>query len=272
VRAGQAAVGLVERMSARAEVYAEAVERRTRRAEERVLFLRLTREHSTRARDDLVERFMPLARQLARRYRTSADVEDLEQVAAIGLLKAIDRFDPDRGLAFSSFAFPTIVGELKRYLRDLGWSVRVPRDLQELYVRLDRQTAALSAELGRAPTVAEVAARVDCTVERVLEARQAVTARHPLSLDAPRSSADEPDGLGLDVPAEEPGFVAAERSAALGDLLTALPARDRRVLRLRFQEDLTQTEIGRRLGISQMQVSRVIHRALATLERAAADQ
>ena len=259
-------------MSARTEVYAEVAARQTRREEERVLFLRLARDRSSGVREELVERFMPLACHLARRYQARAEIEDLEQVAAIGLLKAIDRFDPDRGLAFSSFAFPTIVGELKRYLRDRSWSVRVPRDLQELYVRLERETPALSAELGRAPTAAEIAARVESTVERVLEARQAVTARHALSLDAPRRGGDDPDALGVDVAVNDPGFADAERSVLLGGLMATLPERDRLVLRLRFEADLTQTRVGELVGISQMQVSRVIRRSLAQLHHAAAER
>ena len=256
-------------MTARADAYAEAVQRQAARAEERALFLRLAHDQSPAARDALVERFMPLARQLARRYHAAAELEDLEQVAAIGLLKAIERFDPERGLAFSSFAFPTIAGELKRYLRDLGWSVRVPRAVQELHIRLQRETADLSARLGRAPTVSELATQVGSTVEQVLEARQAVTARHPASLDAPRRGTDDPDEPGIDVAVDDAGFAAAENSAVLGDLMAILSERDRLMLRLRFEEDRTQTEIGEIVGISQMHVSRLIRRALERLQAAA---
>ena len=210
---------------------------------------------------------MPLARQLARRYQAAAELEDLEQVASVGLLKAIGRFDPERGLAFSSFAFPTIVGELKRYLRDLGWSVRVPRNLQELYLRLEHETTELSAELGRAPTVAEMAERVDSSVERVLEARQLVSARRSASLDAPRG--DDSGDTAIDVGIEERGFALAEDSAVLGDLLATLPERARVILHLRFHEDLTQREIGAIVGISQMQVSRVLRESITQLREAA---
>ena len=132
---------------------------RTRRAEELALFERFALDHSPATLEPFVERYLPLARQLARRYRNSAEVEDIEQVAAIGLVKAIKRWNPHRGLAFSTFAFPTIVGELKRYLRDRSWSVKVPRSLQETSARLERATAGLAMELGRAPTVAELANR-----------------------------------------------------------------------------------------------------------------
>ena len=162
-------------------------QRRERQAEERALFARLAVDRSPATRDALVERFMPLARQLARRYRDGYELEDLEQVLAIGLVKAIGRFDPDRGLAFSTFAFPTIMGGLRHHLRDHGWSVRVPRDLQELYVRVERATGDLVTEFGRAPTAAELADRVGSSVEQVLETRQATTARRADSLDQPRN-------------------------------------------------------------------------------------
>jgi RNA polymerase sigma-B factor len=259
----------VAAMTARDGVYAELGRRQTARAEERALFLRMAQDPSPAARDALVERFMPLARQLARRYHTAAELEDLEQVAAIGLLKAIKRFDPERGLAFSTFAFPTIAGELKRYLRDHSWSVRVPRRVQELHIRLQRETGELSSRLGRAPTVSELATHVDCTVEQVLEARQAVTARRPASLDAPPRGTDDPGEPGIDVAIDDAGFAAAEDAAVLGDLMAILPERERLVLRLRFEEDRTQTEIGEIVGISQMHVSRLIRRALERLQAAA---
>ena len=187
------------------------------------MFVRLAREGSPAAREAVVARFMPLARQLARRYQAVAELEDLEQVAAMGLVKAIDRFDLERGLAFSSYAFPTIVGELKRYLRDLGWSVRVPRTLQELYVRLERETADVSAQLGREPTAAELAERVGRhggagargppdghgTARRVAR-------RAPARRRRRRRSHVE---IGI----VERGFAAAEASAELGDLLQVLP-------------------------------------------------
>jgi RNA polymerase sigma-B factor len=240
-----------------------------RRTQERVLFARLARERTPAARDAIVERFMPLARQLARRYAGAAEPEDLEQVAAIGLVKAIDRFDAGRGLAFSSYAVPTIAGEIKRYLRDHAWTVRVPRELQESSIRLDRATSDLTAQLGRVPTAAELAARVGSTVEAVLEARQTITARHPVSLDQPVSGEDGSETVGALVGIEEAAFETAEQSALLGTLVRGLGERERLILHLRFVEDLTQSEIGERVGLSQMQVSRLLRVALAELQAAA---
>lgn len=234
--------------------------------EERVLFARLGRDGSPAARDAIIERFMPLTRQLARRYSHGRDLEDLEQVGAVGLVKAIDRFDASRGLAFSSFAFPTIAGEIKRYLRDHAWSVRVPREVQETYIRIDRATERLTTQLGRSPTAAELADDIGSTVEAVLEARQAVTARRAVSLDQPTREDEESDALGTFVAVDDPGFEAAERSALLDTLLDELTERERLIVRLRFLGDLTQTEIGERVGLSQMQVSRVIRRTITQLQ------
>ena len=150
---------------------------------ERRLFARFVVDHSPVTRDAIVAQFMPLARKLAWRYRDADDLEDLEQIAAIGLLKAIERFDPERGLAFSTLAFPTILGELRRHLRDRAWSVRPPRDIQTLAARVDYETSALRAELGRSPRVPEIAARVERTVEQIVEVLQAATARRAVSLD-----------------------------------------------------------------------------------------
>ena len=257
-------------MSGIAGTRAEWVQRRhERQAEERALFRRLAADRTPATRDALVARYMPLARQLARRYSGAYELDDLEQVAAIGLMKAIGRFDPERGLAFSSFAFPTITGELKRYLRDHGWSVRVPRDLQEVSVHVDLATVDLATALGRAPTVAELAERIGTTIEQVLEARQVSTARHADSLDQPRTRGDEHAAAGIEVAILDAGFEAAEDAADLDDLLGRLSDRERLVLQLRFREDLTQSQIGHVVGISQMQVSRLLRRAIAHLQDAA---
>jgi RNA polymerase sigma-B factor len=223
------------------------------------------------ARAALVDRFLPLARQLARRYvRGSEQLDDLNQVASLGLLKAIDRFDPTRQTAFSSFAVPTILGELKRHFRDKGWSVRVPRDLQELAVKLEPVSEELLRELGRSPTTAEIAGRLDTTTELVLEAREASAAYRAVSLDRPRDDEDEgTDPLGDAVGIEDPGFGVAEDAATVERLMRVLSEREREVLRLRFAEDLTQAEIGARVGVSQMHVSRIIRQAIARLRDAA---
>ncbi|MEA2138431.1 MAG: polymerase sigma-B factor [Solirubrobacteraceae bacterium] len=232
---------------------------------DRVLFKRLE-QGDPRARAALVERFMPLARSLARRYETSGEpLEDLVQVASLALVKAIDRFDSSRGHAFTSFAVPTIVGELKRHFRDRTWAVRPPRELQELIMRLDRATVRLSQELDRAPTVAELADAAGTNEEHILEALQARGGRGTLSLHATHSS--EPDAATLEdsLGVDDDGFRDAESRALLDGLCVGLPARSREVLRMRFEDDLTQAEIGTRLGVSQMQVSRIIRQTIAHL-------
>jgi RNA polymerase sigma-B factor len=213
-----------------------------------------------------VRRFLPLARHLAGRYPVGADRDDLEQVAAIGLIKAIDRFDPSRGIAFSSFAVPTILGELKRHFRDLGWSVRVPRALQELATRVTRAVEELNGELGRTPTTLEIASYCGISAEQVLEARATATAHRAISLDqSTREDDDEPGRQ--PVGQEDSGYAEVEHAADLDRLLSRLSEREQLVLRLRFQEDLVQREIGERMGISQMHVSRLITNAINTLQR-----
>jgi RNA polymerase sigma-B factor len=249
-----------------------ARDRERERAEERELFERYLRDGDARARELLVERFLPLARQLARRYqRADEPLDDLVQVASLGLVKAIDRFDADRQVVFSSYAVPTILGELKRHFRDRTWSVRVPRDLQELALRVDRTVTSLSLDLRRAPSIAEIAAAVDASEEQVLEALEAAGAYRAASLDSPRRFEEEEGGdtLADAFGDEESGFDLAEHRATLEPLLQTISARERTVLALRFGEDLTQAEIGARIGVSQMQVSRLIRQALARLRTAA---
>jgi RNA polymerase sigma-B factor len=245
-------------------------ERAVRAREDRRLLERYRRDRDPAAREALVARFLPLARQLARRYQRGGEpLDDLVQVASLGLLKAIDRFEPDRSTAFSSFAVPTILGELKRHFRDRGWSVRVPRDLQELAVRVDRVTDELARELGRAPTPEEIGSHIGVTVEQVLEAREAVGAYRAVSLDRPREEDEDRDRMAERMGVEDPGFGLAEDAATVERLMCVLTDREREVLRLRFVEDLTQSEIGRRVGVSQMHVSRLIRQAIARLREAA---
>jgi RNA polymerase sigma-B factor len=247
-------------------------DRAARSREDRRLLLAYHEAGDSGAREALVERFLPLARQLARRYQRGGEaLDDLVQVASLGLLKAIDRFDPSRETAFSSFAVPTILGELKRHFRDKGWSVRVPRDLQELAVRVDRVGEELARELGRAPTPAEIGERVNATSEQVLEAREAAGAYRAVSLDRPRDDDEEGEGVADSVGAEDPGFGLAEDAATVERLMRVLSDREREVLRLRFAEDLTQSEIGQRVGVSQMHVSRLIRQSVARLREAAED-
>jgi RNA polymerase sigma-B factor len=226
------------------------------------------RERDPRDREELVQRFLPLARHLSRRYFTAGEIDDLEQVASLGLLKAIDRYDPTRGIAFTSFAVPTIIGELKRYFRDCGWSLHVPRSLKELAAKVDAATEQLMSESGQVPTVEELARRLDTDAERILEARRLRTAHRPASLDVPL--ADDGDLTLVETLAtDEDGFERAEDAADLDQLLAALSDRERTILHLRFREDLTQREIARRVGLSQMHVSRLINSSIAELSRLA---
>jgi RNA polymerase sigma-B factor len=240
-----------------------------RLAEERELFARLRDVADPVDREHLVERYLPLARRLARRYQRPDDqFDDLFQVACIGLLRAIDRFDVERGVAFSSYALPTIVGEIKRYFRDRTWSVHVPRDLLELTLRVERALERLEADLHRSPTVAELAVAVDVSEEDVLEALQAATAYRATSFEVPRGRTDDEDAdtLGDALGVWETGFDRAEERATLGALMRTLTPRERRVLRLRFEHDMTQAEIGAHIGVSQMQVSRILRRCVARLQ------
>jgi RNA polymerase sigma-B factor len=244
----------------------------SRALHERVLFERYTHTRDAHIRGALVERFLPLARSLARRYEHPGEpLDDLVQVASLALVKAIDRFEPERGFAFTSFAVPTIVGELKRYFRDRTWVVRPPRDLQEVTLRLDRATSALAQELDRPPTVSELARMVAADEEQIIEALQAQSGRSALSLQAPTTDEDDALTLENEVGSDDDGYERAEERATLDRMLVLLPARDREVLRLRFHEDMTQAEIGALLGVSQMQVSRIIRGGIARL-REIADQ
>jgi len=258
----------------RASTGRDADSAEARAATERELFGRYLRDGDQRAREDLVARFLPLARQLARRYqRAEEPLDDLVQVASLGLLKAIDRFDPEREVVFSSYAVPTILGELKRHFRDRTWSVRVPRDLQELALRVDRTVTNLALELHRSPSVSEIAEAAGASEEQVLEALEAAGAYRASSLDSPRGGKDEEPGetLADSFGIQEGGFDLAEHRATLEPLLESISPRERTVLALRFGEDLTQAEIGARIGVSQMQVSRLIRQALVRL-RAAAEE
>ena len=245
-----------------------------RAQEERALFARLSVHGDTRARDALVERYMPLARSLARRYQRPGDpVDDLLQVASLGLVKAIDRFDADREIAFSSYAVPTILGEIKRYFRDCTWAVRMPRDLQELTLRVDRAVGTLAEDLHRQPSVGELAAAVGATEESVLDALQAGSAYRAISFDAPRGHGDDSVATLADaVGVGEHGFERAEDRATLDRLIRIVTEREREILRMRFEQDMTQAEIGEVIGVSQMQVSRVIRRALERLRSLAEGQ
>ena len=242
-----------------------------RRLEDERLLARYHESGDLEARDQLVVRFMPLARQLAARYRHAGEpLEDLVQVACVGLIKAVDRYDPERGSGFTRYAVPTMLGEIKRHFRDRGWSVHVPRATQELVLKVGEALGALPAKLGRSPTPRDVAAAVNAPVEDVLEAMEAATAYEAASLDAPRPGSGEEQSwtLAESLSEEEPGFERVEIGETLRGTLEALPARERLILRLRFEEDMTQAEIAELVGVSQMHVSRLLRRSLDRLSAA----
>jgi RNA polymerase sigma-B factor len=221
------------------------------------------------ARDELVSRFLPLARRLAMRYRRRGEsAEDLVQVASMGLVKAVERFDHRRGAPFPSYAVPTIDGELKRYLRDSSWAAHVPQRTRERVFEVERTTERLRRTLGRSPTSAEVAEQMGVEVTDVLEAGEAATAYVAVSLDAPvRGEDDLPRAESLG--AEEARYELVEYAVMLGPAIRALPARQRIILHLRFDEDMTQSEIAQVMGISQMHVSRMLRQALGRLRTVA---
>lgn len=244
-------------------------------ADERALLRRYGEDGSAVVREELVERFMPLARRLAGRYAGGAEpYDDLVQVASVGLVKAIDRFDVERGTAFSTFAVPTILGELKRHFRDRGWSVHVPRDVQERILKVERALAELPSRLGRAPTIADIAERLEVSDEEVLEAMHASQGHHAVSLDASSSFADgeEPAPLGERIGETDLGFDTVEYGAAIQPVLEETSDRDRKILHLRFVDDMTQSEIADRVGVSQMHVSRILRSTLESLRGAVREQ
>jgi RNA polymerase sigma-B factor len=241
------------------------------RRRETQLFSRYCTTRDPSLREELVRSYLPLARSIARRYESRrVPIEDLMQVAAIGLMKAIDRYDPERGIAFSSYAVPTMVGEVQRHFRDHSWGVRPPRELQERAQRVINANREMGAELGRPPTAGELATRLQLTLEQVVDALQACEARDVTSLDRPRSVGDDSEGTFADtMGGEDPGFARVEAGATADLLMGVLDEREREILRLRFHEDLTQAEIGERIGCSQMHVSRLVRTALGKLAAAA---
>jgi RNA polymerase sigma-B factor len=227
------------------------------------------REHNDRwAREALIDRFRPLARRLARRYVTNAEpLEDLVQVASVGLVAAVDRFDPNRGIPFTGFAIPTILGELKRYFRDVGWSAHVPCGAQEMALRVDQASRELVAHTGRALNVGELAQYLELDTEQVLAGLEAGSAHFAMSLDAPVATTDVGDHEPLHayVGEVEDGYALVEMTASLAAALPRLPYLERRALTMRLRDDLKQTEIAEQLGCSQMQVSRLQRRASTRL-------
>jgi RNA polymerase sigma-B factor len=228
-------------------------------------------------RDELVEAHLGLAEYLARRFSNRGEpLDDLVQVASLGLIKAVDRFDPGREVEFSTYATHTIVGELKRHFRDKGWAVRAPRRMQELYLRLGNVIGILSQELGRSPTIPELATEAGASEEEVLEALEAGQAYRFTSIDAPGSAGgaggEDGETLAAQLGDEDPEMAEAERRASLSPLLGQLPEREQTIIHLRFFEGLTQSEIASRLGISQMHVSRLLARSLEQLRTSSLEE
>jgi RNA polymerase sigma-B factor len=228
-------------------------------------FVEYRRTHDRDLRNQLVQDHVRLAEFLARRFTHRGEpLDDLRQVALVGLLKAVERFEPERGLQFSSFATPTIVGELKRHFRDKGWVVRVPRRVQELHLELDRTVSALSQELGRPPTPGEIATRAGVGEEDVLESMEASSLYRLASLDSGRPD-DDSNAPSERIGGLDPDMGAVEDRVAVSELLAMLPPREQRIVYLRFFEGLTQSEIATQIGISQMHVSRLLMRSLEQL-------
>jgi RNA polymerase sigma-B factor len=246
-----------------------------RRRVDHELLIRYHRDGDLEAREELIVRFIPLARQLAARYRGAGEAQDdLVQVACLGLLKAVDRYDPERGSAFTKYAVPTMLGELKRHFRDKGWAVHVPRATQELVLKVSDALGTLPAKLGRSPTPRDVAAALGASVEEVLEAMEAATAYEAASLDAPRPGGEDDDAgwtLADAVAQDDHGYELVEIGETLRGTIHALPGREREILRLRFEQDMTQAEIAERVGVSQMHVSRLLRRSLDRLGAAGAE-
>jgi RNA polymerase sigma-B factor len=241
------------------------------RAQARALFERLAEltpadPERLRLRGELVELHLPLVEYLARRFRNRGEwLDDLTQVATIGLIKSIDRFDLSRGVEFSTYATPTIVGEIKRHFRDKGWAVRVPRRLQELKLALTKAIGDLAQREGRAPTVAELAAHLQMSDEDVLEGLESANAYSTVSLDAPDSGDDDAPAVAESLGMLDDALEGVEYRESLKPLLERLPPREKRILLLRFFGNMTQSQIAAELGISQMHVSRLLARTLAQL-------
>jgi len=256
---------------------AAAVERAARtshdRAHARDLFGQLaTLDESDprrqRVRDELVEMHLPLVESLARRFRNRGEpLDDLVQVATIGLIKSVDRFDLERGVEFSTYATPTIVGEIKRHFRDKGWAIRVPRRLQELKLSLAKATSDLSQKNGRAPTVAELAAHLEMSEEDILEGLESANAYSAVSLDAPDAGDDDSPAVADSLGTTDDSLEGVEYRESLKPLLEKLPPREKKILLLRFFGNMTQSQIAAELGISQMHVSRLLARTLAQLRQ-----
>lgn len=243
-------------------------------ASERLLWVRFVKDRDPAIREELVRRYLPFAKNLALRYRgASESFDDLLQVASLGLVNAIDRFDPDRGAPFTAFASPTILGELKRHFRDRVWTVRVPRGLHDRMAEVEKAISELTVSLQRSPSVPEIAERLEVDPTDVLEVLEANHNRRPLSLDRPVGGEDSEESPAAEwVGDEDAGYELVEDKLALEGALPHLDERERLVLQLRFVEDLTQSQIADRIGHSQMHVSRILRRTLERIRAEVAEQ
>jgi RNA polymerase sigma-B factor len=242
------------------------VGRTAQQREDRELLRRYHVDGDRSAREKLIARHLPLVRSLARRYAGRGEpLEDIEQVGSIGLIKAIDRFDLDRDVSLATYATPNIVGEIKRHFRDKGWAIRVPRSLQELNAKMSSTIDDLTAQLGHSPSVAEIAKTLATSPEEVLEALEVGSAYSALSLDAGPAGSDEDSDPMETIGSEDEGYDRSDDRVTLAPALAQLPAREREILRMRFEEGLPQTQIAERVGLSQMHVSRLIRRSLASM-------
>jgi RNA polymerase sigma-B factor len=242
-------------------------------ASERELWARFAKQRDQATREELTRRYLPFARNLALRYRgASESFDDLLQVASLGLVNAIDRFEPERGTPFTAFASPTILGELKRHFRDRVWTVRVPRGLHDRMAEVDKAISELTVELQRSPSVGEIAGKLEVDPTDVLEVLEANHNRRPLSLDRPVGGDEEESPASEWVGDEDEGFELVDDKLALEGVLPHLDERERLVLRLRFVEDMTQSQIAERIGHSQMHVSRILRRTLERIREEVAEQ
>jgi RNA polymerase sigma-B factor len=240
--------------------------RAVQQREDRELLRRYHEDGDTSAREQLIARHLPLVRSLARRYAGRGEpLEDIEQVGAIGLIKAIDRFDLEREVSLATYATPNVVGEIKRHFRDKGWAIRVPRSLQELNAKMSGAIDDLTGQLGHSPSVAEIAESLGTTTEEVLEALEVGSAYSALSLDAGPAGGDDDIDPMETIGTEDAEFDRSEDRATLGPALAQLPDREREILKMRFEEGLPQTQIAERVGLSQMHVSRLIRRSLTAM-------
>jgi RNA polymerase sigma-B factor len=242
-------------------------------APEALLWRRLRDQRDPAAREELVRRYLPFAKNLALRYRgASESFDDLLQVANLGLVNAVDRFDPVRGTPFAAFASPTILGELKRHFRDRVWTVRVPRGLHDRMAEVEKATTTLTVELQRSPSVGEIATKLQIEPAEVLEVLEANHNRRPLSLDRPVGGEDDESPASEWVGDEDEGYELIDDKLALEGVLPQLDDRERLILRLRFVEDMTQSQIAEQIGHSQMHVSRILRRTLERIREEVAEQ